>query len=383
MPWICGCAGSRARRYTDVSPMAGHLRPHVDVTHVTLSVLFLAFLVVLTVWVLSPFLTALLWATIVSVAIWPILLRLEAMLGGRRYIAVAIMTAMILLVGLVPVTLALLTIVHSAQDIATEIQGSQAIPIPAPPPWLNDVPFGGERMAAAWSRFATLDPQQRAATLGPYAYTALQWFAARAGGVGTMLLQFLLTTIVSAIVLAKGEIVRDGLLRFATRLGGQQGYDAAILAGRTIRGVVLGVVVTAVIQATIGGVGLLSTGVPAAALLTAIMLFLCLAQLGPLLVLVPAVIWLFWSDRTVAGTILLIIAVFDGAMDNVVRPVLIKRGADLPLLLIFAGVIGGLLAFGIIGIFIGPVVLSVAYTLLTTWMSAPPQGNDGADSSTI
>jgi predicted PurR-regulated permease PerM len=352
-----------------------HRQP-VDVTHATLSVFFLAFLVVATIWVLSPFLTALMWATIISVAIWPILLRLEALLGGRRYIAVAIMTALILLVVLVPVTLALLTIIHSAQDIATEIQDSQAIPIPAPPPWLKDVPFGGERMTAAWSRFAALDPQQRAATLGPYAYTALQWFAARAGGVGTMVLQFLLTTIVSALVLAKGEIVRDGLLRFATRLGGRQGYDAAILAGQTIRGVVLGVVVTAVIQAAIGGLGLIGTGVPAAALLTAIMLFLCLAQLGPLLVLVPAIIWLFWSERTVAGTILLIIAVFDGALDNVVRPVLIKRGANLPLLLIFAGVIGGLIAFGIIGIFIGPVVLSVAYTLLTTWMSAPIETAD-------
>jgi predicted PurR-regulated permease PerM len=353
--------------------MAGP-RPHVDVTDVTLSVFFLAFLIVATAWVLSPFLTALLWATIISVAIWPILLRLEAMLGGRRYLAVAIMIALILLVVLGPVTLALLTIVHSAQDIATEIQDSQAIAIPSPPPWLKDVPFGGERMAAAWARFATLDPQQRAATLGPYAYSALQWFAVRAGGVGTMLLQFLLTSIVSAIVLARGETVRDGILRFATRLGGQQGYDAAILAGRTIRGVVLGVVVTAVIQATIGGVGLFSAGVPAAALLTAVMLFLCLAQLGPLLVLIPAVIWLFWSDKNVAGTILLIIAVFDGALDNVIRPVLIKRGANLPLVLIFAGVIGGLIAFGIIGIFIGPVVLSVAYTLLTTWVSAPPQG---------
>jgi predicted PurR-regulated permease PerM len=348
-------------------------RHPLDVTHVTLSVFFLTFLVVATFWVLSPFLTSLLWATIVCVAIWPILLRLEAFLGGRRYVAVAIMTAMILLVVFVPVTLALLTIVHSAQDITNEIHASQAIAIPPPPSWLRGFPFGGERMAAEWSRFAALDPQQRAATLAPYAYSALQWFAVRAGGVGTMLLQFLLTAIVSAIVLARGETVRDGILRFAARLGGRQGYDAAVLAGKTIRGVVLGVVVTAVVQATIGGTALFSTGVPAAALLTAVMLFLCLAQLGPLLVLIPAVIWLFWSDKNVAGTILLIIAVFDGALDNVIRPVLIRRGANLPLVLIFAGVIGGLLAFGIIGLFIGPVVLSVAYTLLTTWMSAPAE----------
>jgi predicted PurR-regulated permease PerM len=107
-------------------------------------------------------------------------------------------------------------------------------------------------------------------------------------------------------------------------------------------------------------------------LLTAVVLFLCLAQLGPLLVVIPAVIWLFWSGRTVSGTTLLVIGVIAGTLDNIVRPVLIKRGADLPLLLIFAGVIGGLIAFGIIGLFIGPVVLSVAYTLLRTWVSSTP-----------
>jgi predicted PurR-regulated permease PerM len=128
------------------------------------------------------------------------------------------------------------------------------------------------------------------------------------------------------------------------------------------------VVVTAIIQAAIGGAGLFIAGLPAAALLTAIMLFLCLAQLGPMLVLVPAVIWLYWAGSTMAGTTLLVITAIAGALDNVVRPWLIKRGANLPLVLIFAGVIGGLLAFGIIGLFIGPVVLTVAYTLLGAWL---------------
>ncbi len=131
----------------------------------------------------------------------------------------------------------------------------------------------------------------------------------------------------------------------------------------------LGVVVTALIQAAIGGAGLWLAGLPAAALLTAVMLFLCLAQLGPMLVLAPADIWLYWSGSTAAGTTLLVIAVITTALDNVVRPWLIKRGANLPLVLIFAGVIGGLLAFGIIGLFIGPVVLTVAYTLLAAWVS--------------
>ena len=349
-------------------------RAPVDITHATLSVLFLAFLVVSTFWVLRPFITSILWALIVCITTWPILTRLDSM-AGRRWLAVTIMTVALLLVVFVPVTLALITIVNNAQSITAEIMSFESIPLPSPPAWLGRVPVAGEGIAAEWRRFLALDPAQRSAALTPYAQAALQWFAVAAGSIGTMLLQFLLATIISAIGLASGEHVRDGILRFAMRLGGQQGYDAAMLAARTIRGVVLGVVVTALVQAAVGGFGLFIAGVPAVALLTAVMLFLCLAQLGPLLVLVPAVIWLFWSGETVSGTMLLVIAVLTGTLDNVLRPLLIRRGAaDLPLLLIFAGVIGGLIAFGIIGLFIGPVVLSAAYTLLASWVSAEPDG---------
>ena len=348
--------------------MADDPRAPLDVTHVTLSVAFLAFLAAATFWVLSPFLTSLLWATVISVAIWPVMIRLEAALGGRRGLTVAIVTAATLLVVFVPVTLALMTIVRNAHNVTTELGYLESIALPAAPPWLARIPFGGERLAAEWSRFAALDPQQRLAELTPYVQTALQWFVVKAGSVGMMLLQFLLTAIISAIVLVRGESVRDGLLQFAARLAGQQGREAALMAARAIRGVVLGVVVTALLQAAIGGVGLFIAGLPAAALLTAVMLFLCLAQLGPMLVLVPAVVWLYWSGSTGAGTTLLVITAITAGLDNVVRPWLIKRGANLPLVLIFAGVIGGLLAFGIIGLFIGPVVLTVAYTLLVAWV---------------
>jgi len=351
--------------------MTEQLRPRTDITHVTLSVLFLVLLVTASFWVLSPFLTSMLWATIVSIATWPILLRLDRQLGGRRGLAVTVVTVVILLVVFVPVTLALITIVNSARDITTELQSLQSIAWPPPPRWLAEIPVVGDRIAGEWTRLATLDPSARSAELTPYFQAALQWFAVKAGGIGTMLLQFLLTTIISAIVLANGEKVRDGILRFARRLAGVEGYNAALLAAQTVRAVVLGVVMTALVQAAIAGIGLYLAGVPAAPLLTAVMLFLCLAQIGPLPVVLPAVIWLFWSGETAGATILLVIGVPAGMLDNIVRPILIKRGANVPLLLIFAGVLGGLLAFGIIGLFIGPVVLTVAYTLLAKWVTRP------------
>jgi len=133
--------------------------------------------------------------------------------------------------------------------------------------------------------------------------------------------------------------------------------------------VALGVVVTAIVQSTAAGIGLAVSGVPYVTVLTAVIFMLCIAQLGPVLVLAPAVAWLYWSGDPVWGTVLLVWTVFVGVLDNVLRPILIKRGADLPLLLIFAGVIGGLVSFGIIGLFVGPVVLAVTYRLLESWVA--------------
>jgi predicted PurR-regulated permease PerM len=331
-----------------VNLMREHLYPSSDVTHTTLSVLFIALLTAGTFWILRPFVTSILWAGIISVAAWPLVLRLESALGRRRGLAVAIITTTFLLLVFVPVTLALA----------------------AMPAWLEHVPIVGTRLTSEWREFAALGPEQRAAALAPYLQTSLRWFAAQAGGVGAMLLQFLLTTIIAAILLTNGETVRGGILSFASRLAGRQGAEVATLAARAVRSVVLGIVGTALIQTAIGGTGLLIAGVPGTALIAAVMLFLCLAQLGPVLVLAPVVIWLYWSANTGSATVLLVLTIIAGTIDNVIRPVLIRRGANLPLVLVFAGVIGGLIAFGMIGVFIGPVVLAVTYTLLKAWVGS-------------
>ena len=140
------------------------------------------------------------------------------------------------------------------------------------------------------------------------------------------------------------------------------------LAAKTVRSVALGIVVTAIIQTSIGGIGLVIAGVPAPGLLMAVMFLLGLAQLGSAPVLIPAVIWVYAKDGALWGTILLAFSIVSVVSDNVIRPVLIRKGADLPLVLIFAGVIGGLVAFGVIGLFIGPIVLAVSYTLLESWV---------------
>jgi predicted PurR-regulated permease PerM len=158
--------------------------------------------------------------------------------------------------------------------------------------------------------------------------------------------------------------------RFALRLAGSRGEAAVRLAAQAIRGVALGVVLTAIIQSAVAGLGLLIAGVPFAAILTTVMFMLCLAQIGPVLVLVPAVAWLYGTGASGWGTFLLVWSVIVLPMDNILRPMLIKRGANLPLLLVFAGVVGGLIAFGMLGIFIGPVVLAVAFNLMSAWIES-------------
>jgi len=350
--------------------MADKTSPQQDLTHTVLAVLFIAILIAGSFWVMRPFLMPLVWAAVIVIATWPIFERLEAGLGGRHGLAVAAMAVAILLIIIAPITLAVVTIVGYIGDMSARVSTLSTLSQSAPPDWISRIPLAGEKVATRWRELAALSADDRAAAIAPYVKTAAQWLLAKAGSIGMTMLNFFLTVIIATILYANGLTVRKGILAFARRLAGRRGEDVAILAGKAVRGVVLGVVLTALIQAALGGAGLFLTGVPAAALLTAVMLMLCLAQLGPFLVLVPAVIWLYWSGHPVTGTVLLVITVVAGTIDNVVRPFLIRKGADLPLLLIFSGVIGGLIAFGVVGLFIGPVVLAVTYTLLKEWVAS-------------
>lgn len=340
-----------------------------DVTRTTLSVLFISLFILASFWVVRPFITAFIWATTIVVATWPLLLGLQERLWGKRRLAVLVMTLVLLLVLLVPLSFAVFTIVDKADAIVAWVKSLAAFTVPPPPHWLGNIPVLGAKLADHWQQLAALSPEDLSARLAPHAGKIVRWFAGQAGGAGLMIFQFLLTVIIAAILYAKGEAAAFGVKAFSRRLAGHKGEEAAVLAARAIRGVALGVVLTAIIQAILGGIGLAVTGVPAATVLTAVMFILCVAQIGPGPVLIPSVILLYWNGETLWGTVLLVWAVPVFLLDSFLRPALIRKGAHLPLLLIFAGVIGGLIAFGIIGLFIGPVVLAVAYTLLKAWMS--------------
>ena len=339
-----------------------------EVGRIVLTVLVIGGLMAATFWILRPFLGAIIWATMIVVATWPVMLGVQRRLGGRRWAAVSVMSVILLLVLVVPLSAAIGTIVVHAGDIVEWAKGLREFQLPPAPAWLADVPLG-ERMATAWNDLAAQGVDVLRERVQPYAGKLTGWFVSQVGSFGAVFIQFLLTVVAAAVLYAHGEEAADWMMRFGARLGAERGEAAVRLSGQAIRGVARGVVVTALVQALIGGIGLAIAGVPFATVLTAIMFLLAVAQIGAVPILLLATIWLFWSGSTGMGVFLVVVTVVAGTLDNVLRPWLIKQGAaELPLLLIFIGVIGGLIAFGLIGIFIGPLVLAVTHTLLRAWL---------------
>lgn len=353
-----------------------------DLTRTVLAVLAIGGLIAASFWVLRPFLLATIWATMIVVATWPLMLRAQSFARGKRSLAVTVMVLFLLFVFVLPVSLAVGALVENADVLAGWAKSLAGFKLPAPPDWLAGLPLVGEKLVSLWQEFAAGESDGLAARIAPYAGAATHWLFAQIGNVGLMSFHFLLTVLIAALMYAGGEEAAAMVHRFGHRLAGERGASAIDIAGGAIRGVALGVVVTALVQSLLGGIGLAVVGIPFASLLTAVMFLLCIAQLGPSLILIPAVAWLYWTGDTVWATVLLVWCIPVVTLDNFLRPFLIKRGLDLPLLLIFAGVIGGLIAFGLIGLFVGPVVLAVTYRLFLAWVEEGPQRDDSGDAGT-
>jgi predicted PurR-regulated permease PerM len=303
------------------------------------------------------------------IATWPVMLWLQGWLWNKRGLAVAVMTLALLLVFVAPLWAAIDMMVRYAGQFTDWAEALASTDLPGPPAWLGQLPLIGEPAQRFWQEVVDADLHEVIQKARPYAGTAAQWALSALGDVGLVFVQFLLTVAFSAVMYARGEGAGAAVLRFSHRLAGDRGERSVRLAVQAIRSVALGVVVTAIIQATVGSLGLLISGVPFAKILSVLTFILCITQIGPAPLLIPAVIWMYTYRDPVWASVLLAFSLVALALDNVLRPYLITRGAQLPLLLVLIGVIGGLLAFGLIGIFIGPTVLAVAYTLAVEWIS--------------
>lgn len=342
----------------------------VDIPRVLLSVLFLSIMIIACMWVVQPFILGFAWAGTVVIATWPVLLRLQRLLWGRRSLAVLVMTLLLTLLFVIPIALLVNSIVDNSGPVVNWATAGHM----SPPElnWLRDIPLVGDKLWQSWHNLLQSGGRALMAKVQPYIGATTNWFVGQIAHVGSFVMHCFLMLAFSALLYWRGENVGMGFRHFAYRLAAQRGDAAVVLAGQAIRAVALGVVVTALVQGILGGIGLAICGIPYATLLTVVMILCCLVQIGPLLVLIPAIAWLYWTGDTTWGTVLLVWGAVVGMMDNVIRPMLIRMGADLPLILVLSGVIGGLIAFGMIGLFIGPVVLAVSYRLYVVWVNEAP-----------
>lgn len=347
--------------------------PSRDLPRTVLSILFIAILLGASLLILRPFLAPIVWASLIVIATWPLLDHVRAWYGGRRWLAVATMVAVLLLVFLLPLAFAANVLISRADSIVGWVR-TMAQTSPLPPAWLADLPWIGSHLAATWHEWLADGPDGLATRIASHANEIVAWTVGQVGSVGVWVFQLFATLALAGVLYARGERVSGGVRDFARRLAGERGDGAVMLAAKATRAVAFGVLVTALVQAFVGGAGLLAAGVPAWKILTAAMFLTSIAQVGAAPIVGFAALWVFTQGNTGWAIALGAWALLVGSLDNIIRPILIGREAHLPLLMVFAGVIGGLLAFGPVGLFAGPVVLAVTDSLLRAWVRG-----DGSD----
>ena len=317
--------------------------------------------------VLQPFLTAVLWAVVLCCTTWPVFTRLQNMMRGRVTLAALVLTLIVALVALAPFIIVGISLAENANQLIT--QGKRLISEgpPDPPAWVAQIPLIGERAQAYWASIAH-DSASLLADLNQY-IQPLQGFALSSGAaLAHGLLQLTLSILIAFFFYRDGEAMSRRLTAGVGRIAGDRGRRLIDVAVATMRGVVYGILGTAIAQGVLAAVGFWFAGVPAAPLLGLATFFLSPVPIGPPLVWAPAAFWLFTHGQTGWGVFMLIwgVAVVS-SVDNLIKPLIISHGSNLPFILVLLGVLGGVIAFGFIGVFLGPTLLAIGFALIQDW----------------
>ena len=324
-------------------------------------------------WVMAPFWSALFWGAVLAFASWPLMRLLTRWLGGRESLAAGILTLGWMLLVAVPLVWLGFNLADHVRDAVALIKDIQVDGLPEAPTWLGSIPFVGERLVATWD---SIDQQGAAlmVSIKPYLGQVGNWLLARSAQIGGGILELTLSLVFVFFFYRDGPRLAMFVHRLLERLIGERaGYYIELVAG-TVQRVVNGVIGTAAAQALLALIGFLIAGVPGALVLGIVTFLLSLIPMGPPLVWIPATAWLAWKGDYTYAVFLGVWGTFViSGVDNVLKPYLISRGGNLPLVIVLLGVFGGLIAFGFIGLFIGPTLLAVAYSLLTDWSATQAQ----------
>lgn len=320
--------------------------------------------------ILRPFVSALLWAAILAASTWPVYARIERLLGGRRTVAAAVMVVLAAAVFLLPLTLLASHLTSEVRDAAAVASRWMESGPPGPPAWVRMVPVAGGWLDAYWQSVAD-DSAKLVADLRAYIGPAREWLLSAAVSLGAGVTELILALLISFFFYRDGMAGVAALRSALGRVGGANAEQLLAIAGTTIRGVVYGILGTNLVEATLAALGLRIAGVPGALFLSFVLFFLTLIPMAPLLVFLPAIVWLVQQGAT-GGAIFLAVwyVVVFMLLEGGLRAYLIGRGGELPLLLVFLGILGGIATFGLLGVFLGPTLLAVGYALLRAWNAA-------------
>ncbi len=316
--------------------------------------------------ILAPFLAPVIWGVILAVALRPMHVRLTNLMRGKNKTAAAAITVLGLVVLLLPTVFLAISMVESAQTAATGIQKG-TLEVPAPPDGVADWPFVGESVYKGWNLAAT-NLSAAIEQFGPQLEAAGVWLLSAGGNAIVQILLFALSIVIAGVMMAKFKQSHDVAHAIAKRLAGDRGPGLVDLSAATIRSVAKGVLGVAFIQAMLCGIGMLVMGIPGAGIWALLCMLLAIVQLPPLLVMAPIIIWAFAHYDTTPAVLFTIWSVLSSSSDTVLKPLLLGRGVEVPMLVILLGAIGGMILSGIIGLFVGAVVLTLGYKLFMAWL---------------
>jgi predicted PurR-regulated permease PerM len=316
-----------------------------------------------------PFLPLTAWGIIIAIAVYPRYRQLQTALGGRNVLSATIVTLLLLAFLIIPVVLLAGTIVDGVQSFGTHLKDGTAV-IPPPPASVESWPLVGVPLENAWKQIAT-NTASGLKSFGPQIREFLPKLLTASAGLGFTVVQFALSIVVAGVLLANARGASEAAHLLARRIFGEQGPEFEDLAGSTIRSVTTGILGVAILQSCLAAIGFVVAGLPGAGLWTIVFLIAAVLQVGAL-VLIPAVIYMFAIASTTKAAIFLGWCVIVGLSDNAVKPLLLGRGVAVPIIVVFVGAIGGFAGMGIIGLFVGAIVLSVGYKLFLAWLDRAP-----------
>lgn len=334
----------------------------------------LGVLAVLLYWcfrIIEPFVLLVAWGAIVAIALYPIFQKLQVRLGGRTKLAAALLSILLVAILLVPAIVLTDSLLSGAHALA-DADGQGGLNFMVPPESVADWPLIGERVYDLWQRAAE-DPPRVLAEFAPQFQAMGAWLLETVAGTGLGILQFIISFIIAGVLLANAHKGAQSAEAFASRLAGDRGPEFAALSSLTIRNVALGIVGVSILQTVLLSIGFVAIGLPAAGLLALVALVLCIIQIGPGLITIPVIIYVFSTVDTLPAVLFTIWTIVMTLVDGVLKPVVFSRGSMVPTLVIFLGAIGGMIAHGIIGLFVGAVVLSLGYELYAAWLQKTPE----------